>query len=350
MLSKVRLRSCKATSSFICIPYFGGINLDSTIKRIGMLTSGGDAPGMNAVIRAVVRTAQKEGIEVVGIRKGYEGLLSGDIVNLDANSVSDIINNGGTMLLTARCSEMMTEKGQKRAYEISKVLGLDALIVIGGDGSLTGAQKLANLGLNVIGIPGTIDLDLPCSEYTIGFDTAVNSGMSAISKIRDTSSSHERCSVVEVMGRNCGAIALWCAIAGGADEVLIPEVQNIDIDTIIRQILENRAKGKNHNLIVVAEGIGKSQSLAKKIEEVTGIETRATILGHLQRGGSPTAVDRMHGSNMGNMAVELLVKGEKNKVVILKNGNYTHMDLEEALNYTREFDSSLYKAVKTLSL
>lgn len=324
--------------------------MNNDIKKIGVLTSGGDAPGMNAVIRAVVRTALKQGIEVLGIKRGYEGLLTGDIINLNANSVSDIINHGGTMLLTARCSEMITLEGQKKAYEISKVLGLDALIVIGGDGSLNGAKKLADLGLTVMGIPGTIDLDLPCSDYTIGFDTAVNSGMDAISKIRDTSTSHERCSVVEVMGRNCGAIALWCGISGGADEVLIPEVADINIENIIRQILENRSKGKRHNLIVVAEGIGGSQKIARKIEETTGIETRATILGHLQRGGSPTAVDRMHGSNMGSMAVTALLEGEKNRIMITKDGKYTHMDIEEALNYKREFDISLYNSVKNLSL
>lgn len=320
------------------------------VKKIGVLTSGGDAPGMNAVIRAVVRTALKQDIEVIGIRRGYDGLLSGDIINLDATSVSDIINHGGTMLLSARCSEMMSQEGQKRAYEISRVLGLDALVVIGGDGSLTGAKKLSDLGLPVIGIPGTIDLDLPCTDYTIGFDTAVNNGMAAISKIRDTSSSHERCSVVEVMGRNCGAIALWCAISGGADEVLIPEVSGGDVDSIIRNILENRAKGKRHNLIIVAEGIGGSQNLAKKIEEITGIQTRATILGHLQRGGYPTAIDRIHGSNMGSLAVETLVNGEKNRVIIMKDGKYTHMDIEEALSYTREFDMSLYNSVYKLSV
>lgn len=324
--------------------------MSKVVKRIGVLTSGGDAPGMNAIIRAVVRRASKEGIEVVGIKRGYEGLLSGDIVNLNANKVSDISNRGGTILLTARCAEMMSEEGQKRAYEVSKVLGIDALIVIGGDGSLTGAKILSDLGLSVVGIPATIDLDLACSEYTIGFDTAVNSGMIAISKIRDTSTSHERCSVVEVMGRDCGAIALWCAISGGADDVLIPEVPNVDVDSIIRRILENRAKGKSHNLIVVAEGIGQSQKLAKKIEEVTGIETRATILGHLQRGGYPTAIDRVHGSNMGSMAVELLVKGESNRVMIIKDGKYSHMDIQEALDYTQEFDMSLYNSVKTLSV
>jgi len=321
-----------------------------SVKRIGILTSGGDAPGMNPVIRAVVRNASKEGVEVVGIKRGYEGLLSGDIVNLDDAKVSDITNRGGTILLTARCMEMMQEKGQQRAYEISRVLGIDALIVIGGDGSLTGAKKLAELGLSVVGIPGTIDLDLPCSEYTIGFDTAVNSGMTAISKIRDTSTSHERCSVVEVMGRNCGAIALWCAVAGGADDVLVPEVPDVDEDAVIRQVLQNRAKGKNHNLIVVAEGIGQSQRLAKKIEEVTGIESRATILGHLQRGGSPTALDRLHGSNMGSMAVDLLLKGESNRVIIVKDGKYDHMDIGEALSYTREFDKALYNSVKRLSM
>lgn len=315
-----------------------------------MLTSGGDAPGMNSVIRAVVRSALKEGIQVTGIKRGYEGLISGDVVELGTQSVSDISDHGGTMLLSARCEEMKSDEGLKRAYEMARIFGFEALIVIGGDGSLTGAKRLSQLGLNVIGIPGTIDLDLACTEYTLGFDTAVNTGMEAISKIRDTTSSHERVSVVEVMGRNCGSIALWCAIASGADDVLVPEVPGINDDEVIRQIISNRAKGKKHNLIVVAEGVGKSQALATKIQEITGIASRATILGHLQRGGAPTAIDRVHGSNMGNIATDLLIKGEKNVIIVVKDGKYDHINIESALEYTREFDMEMYKRVRNLSI
>ena len=319
------------------------------MKKIGILTSGGDAPGMNSVIRAVVRSAVKENIKVTGIRRGYEGLISGDIIEMGADSVSDISDHGGTMLLSARCEEMKTEQGLKRAYEMAKIFSFDALVVMGGDGSFTGAKKLSEHGINVIGIPGTIDLDMPFTEYTIGFDTAVNTGMDAISKIRDTTSSHERVSIVEVMGRNCGAIALWCAIASGADEVLIPEVSDINEDEVIRQIISNRAKGKKHNLIVVAEGVGGSQELAKKIQDITGIASRATILGHLQRGGAPSAVDRVHGSAMGSLAVELLVSGERNRVIIMKNGKYDHLDIGQALEQEMEFDQTMYNRVRNLS-
>jgi len=320
------------------------------MKKIGLLTSGGDAPGMNSAIRSVVRAALKENIEVTGILRGYEGLLSGDIIILDANSVSNISNLGGTMLFSARCEEMKTEKGLKRAFEMAKILGFDALITIGGDGTLAGAKALSELGLNVVGIPGTIDLDLDCTEYTIGFDTAVNTGMEALSKIRDTSSSHERCSIVEVMGRHCGYIAVWCAIASGADDVIVPEVPEVDADSVIRQIIHNRAKGKRHNLIVVAEGIGGVQALAERIEETTGIVSRATILGHLQRGGAPSALDRVHASNMGAFAVEALLQGQKSRVVVVRDGKYDHLDIGEALAEKRVFDYELFHKVRNLSL
>ncbi len=319
-------------------------------KKIGILTSGGDAPGMNTAIRAVVRAAVYKGMKVIGIRHGYEGLLSADIVDLSPRSVSDTINKGGTILLTARCAQMMKPEGQEKAAQVCKVLGLDALIIIGGNGSLSGGLALSKLGVNVIGIPGTIDLDLDCTEYTIGFDTAVNTGMDAINKLRDTSSSHERCSVVEVMGRNAGYIAAWCGLVGGAEELLIPEKPEIDSARVIQQIIENRSKGKTHNLIVVAEGSGKSEALAKEIQDVTGIESRATILGHLQRGGSPTAVDRMHASIMGFVAVEEIEKGQYNKVVVFRDGKHMTMDLEEALNYKREFDNRIYEIVKILAI
>lgn len=324
--------------------------MNSTKKKIGILTSGGDAPGMNAAIRAVVRTAINHGIKVTGIRKGYEGLLSGDIIEMNGNSVSDIIHRGGTILLTARCPEMMTDEGKDKAAQACGSLGLDALIVIGGDGSFRGAQELAVRGVNVFCIPATIDLDLDCTDYTIGFDTAVNTGMKAINKIRDTSSSHERCSIVEVMGRDAGYIALWCGMTGGAEEVVITENPNVRADSVIRQIIENRSKGKTHNLILMSEGVGGSAALAKEIEKVTGIETRATILGHLQRGGSPTAADRMHASMMGYTAVDLYKKGIRNQCIICKDGKYGHMGVGDALNAKKEYDGTLYDIIKLLSI
>lgn len=323
---------------------------NENIKKIGVLTSGGDAPGMNAAIRAVVRTAANENISVLGIKRGYEGLLSGDFKELTASYVSDIMQRGGTILHTARCPEMETEEGQIKAAQLCKVLGLDALIVIGGDGSLQGALALSRQGVNVIGIPGTIDLDLNCTEYTIGFDTAVNTGMEAINKIRDTSFSHERCSIVEVMGRNCGFIALWTALTGGAEEVLIPENPQIDENAVIEQLLKNRNKGKKHNLIIVAEGIGGSQELAKSIEKVTGIQTRSTILGYLQRGGAPTALDRYHACLMGNKAVEVLLQGAKNRVIVYKDGKHTDIDLSEGLDAKRQYNNTLYDIVKILAI
>lgn len=323
---------------------------DGKIKKIGVLTSGGDAPGMNAVIRAVVRTAIYNDIKVTGFKKGYEGLLNGDFLELTPRSVSDIIHRGGTILLTARCEEMMTEEGRKKAANIYHVLGLDALVIIGGDGSLAGGELLSGLGINVIGIPGTIDLDFSCSDYTIGFDTAVNTGMEAINRIRDTSTSHERVSVVEVMGRGAGHIALWCGLTGGAEEILIPENPHVDKDSVVKQILENRSKGRMHNLVVVAEGIGSAPELAAHIQEVTGIQTRATILGHLQRGGAPTALDRMHASMMGYEAVRAVMDGVKNSVIVFKHGTYKHIDINEALNTQGQYDNKMYEVIKMLAI
>lgn len=308
------------------------------IKTIGVLTSGGDAPGMNAATRAVVRSALAKGMRVMGIRKGYNGLINGDIFEMDARSVSDIIQRGGTILHTARCLEFVEPEGQQRGADMCKVFGIEGLVVIGGDGSFKGAEKLANLGINTIAMPGTIDLDIACTDYTIGFDTAVNTAMEAIDKIRDTSTSHERCSIVEVMGRDAGYIALWCGIVNGAEDIFLPEKENITEDQLIRRILENRKKGKKHNLIIVAEGVGGSMELAKRIEKVTGISTRATILGHLQRGGSPTAVDRMHASMMGAYAVDLLAEGKSNRVVAYKKGEYVDYDINEALAMTKSID------------
>ena len=321
------------------------------IKKIGVLTSGGDAPGMNAAIRAVVRTALYDDVSVIGIRKGYNGLINGEIKEMYSKDVSNVMNLGGTILHTARCPEMMTEEGQNKAAAIYKILGLDALVVIGGDGSYRGMAELAKRGVNCIGRPATIDLDMNNTEYTIGFDTAVNTGMDALNKLRDTSSSHERCSVVEVMGRDAGYIATWCGMVGGAEDVMFPEAKDtIDNAEVIQQILENRSIGKRHNLIVVAEGVGGTQKLAKEIQEITGIQTRATILGHLQRGGSPTAVDRMHASMMGYHAVKAILAGEQNKVVAYNRGRYEVLDLFEALQMKKELDREVYDVIKILAI
>ena len=322
-----------------------------TIKKIGVLTSGGDAPGMNAAIRAVVRTALYHDISVIGIRKGYNGLINGEIKEMYSKDVSNVMNLGGTILHTARCPEMMTEEGQNKAAAIYNILGLDALVVIGGDGSYRGMAELAKRGVNCIGIPATIDLDMNNTEYTIGFDTAVNTGMDALNKLRDTSSSHERCSVVEVMGRDAGYIAIWCGMVGGAEDVMFPEEKGeADSAKVIQQILENRSIGKRHNLIVVAEGVGGTQKLAKEIQEITGIQTRATILGHLQRGGSPTAVDRMHASMMGYHAVKAILAGEQNKVVAYNRGRYEILDLEKALQMEKTLDREVYEVIKILAI
>ena len=310
----------------------------SKVKCIGVLTSGGDAPGMNAAIRAVVREALANGVEVKGIHRGYAGLLQEEITDMDAHSVSDIISRGGTILQTARCLEFVNPEYQKKGAEICKKHGIDAMVVIGGDGSYKGARALANLGINTIAIPGTIDLDISSTEYTIGFDTAVNTAMEAIDKIRDTSTSHERCSVVEVMGRGAGYIALWCGIANGAEDVLLPELYDYDEQKLVNHIIEGRKLGKQHHLIINAEGIGHSTSMAKRIEAATGIETRATILGHMQRGGSPTAKDRMYASMMGAMAVDLLCQGESNKVACYRNGEFVATDINEALEMTKGVD------------
>ena len=308
------------------------------LKTIGVLTSGGDAPGMNAAIRAVVRRGLSKGLKMKGILKGYDGLLNEEIIDMTAKDVSDIIGRGGTILYTARCAEMRTEEGQKKAADICKKHGIDGLVVIGGDGSFAGAQKLANLGINAVGIPGTIDLDIACTEYTIGFDTAVNTAVEAIDKIKDTSMSHERCSIIEVMGRNAGYIALWCEIANGADGILIPEKEQFDEQDLIETILSNRLKGKKHHVVINAEGIGDSNRLAKRIETATGIETRATILGHIQRGGSPTAKDRVYASTMGAYAVDLLSGGATNRVIAYKAGQFTDFDIDEALAMKKTID------------
>mgnify|MGYP000793519499 FL=1 len=323
--------------------------IEDSIRTIGVLTSGGDAPGMNAAIRAVVRRALAKGLKVRGIRRGYHGLLKEEIIDMSARDVSDIIERGGTVLQTARCKTMRTEEGQQKAAAICKKYGIDGLVVIGGDGSFAGAQKLANLGVNTIGIPGTIDLDIACTDYTIGFDTAVNTAMEAIDKVRDTSTSHERCSVIEVMGRDAGYLALWCGIANGAEKILMPEEKDYDEKALIEDILANKKRGKKNYIIINAEGIGHSSSMAKRIEAATGIETRATILGHMQRGGNPTCIDRVHASMMGSYAVDLLAEGKTKRVVGYKNGEYVDFDINEALAMEKGISEYQYEVAKSLS-
>lgn len=320
------------------------------IKTIGVLTSGGDAPGMNAAIRAVVRRGLSRGINMKGVLKGYNGLLNEEIIDLTAVDVSDTIQRGGTILYTARCAEFRTEEGQRRGAEVCRKHGIDGLVVIGGDGSFAGAQKLANLGINAVGVPGTIDLDIACTEYTIGFDTAVNTAMEAIDKVRDTSTSHERVSIIEVMGRNAGYLALWCGIANGAERILMPEEKDYDEAALIADIMANKKRGKKNYIIINAEGVGDSINMAKRIEEATGIETRATILGHMQRGGSPTCKDRVYASTMGAMAVELLCAGKSNRVVGYKNGRFVDYDIEEALSMKKEIPSHQYEIAKILAI
>ena len=316
---------------------------------IGVLTSGGDAPGMNAAIRAVVRRSLSKGMQVKGILKGYEGLIRGEIRDMKASDVSDKIEEGGTILFTARSVEMMRPEGQQKAVEVCRNAGIDGLVVIGGDGSLRGASALAALGLNTIGIPATIDMDVTFSEYTIGFDTAVNTAMQAIDKVRDTSTSHERCSIIEVMGRSSGYIALWCGIANGAEDILLPETYNYDDRKLLDNIIENRRRGKTHHIIINAEGIGDSEALARKIQAATGIEARATILGYMQRGGSPTARDRVAASIMGSMAVDLLEAGKSDRVIGYVGGRYQDFDITEALAMERTIPAYEVEIANALS-
>ncbi len=319
------------------------------INTIGVLTSGGDAPGMNAAIRAVAREAISKGKRVMGIKRGYAGLLQEEIYEMHTTDVADIIQRGGTILQTARCKEFTTLEGQKKGADICRQHGIEGIIVIGGDGSFRGAQKLASLGINTVGVPGTIDLDVSCTDYTIGFDTAVNTAMDAIDKVRDTSTSHERCSIIEVMGRGAGFIALWCGIANGAENVLLPEKYDYNEQALVNNIIENRKKGKKHHIIINAEGIGHSASMAKRIEAATGVETRATILGYMQRGGRPTARDRMMASMMGAYAVDLLCDGKSNRVVGTRDGKLMDMDIDEALQMGKSIDEYEYQISCNLS-
>ena len=319
-------------------------------KTIAVLTSGGDAPGMNAAVRAVVRSGINRNMRVFGIYRGFNGLLNGDIEEMNLRSVSDIIGNGGTMLYTARSEEFKQKEAQERAADFCRSKGIEGVVVIGGDGSFRGARALTAAGINCIGVPGTIDNDIACSEYTVGFDTAINTAIDMVDRIRDTAQSHDRCSIVEVMGRRCGDIALQTGIATGATAILIPEVEYNTERDVIARIVNTQKTGKKHFVIVVAEGVGHVGDLAKYIEQRLGIEARATILGHVQRGGSPTVRDRVVASQMGYEAVSLLDQGLGNRVVVMRDGKITDLDINEALDMERVFDDKLYRVAMSVSI
>ncbi len=319
------------------------------MNTIGVLTSGGDAPGMNSAVRAVVRTAIAMGMKVKGIRRGYNGLIEGDIIDLDVRSVSDIIHRGGTVLYTARSPRFKTEEGMREAIDNCKKHGIEGIVVIGGDGSYRGARDLSLRGIPCVGVPGTIDNDISSTEYTIGFDTAMNTAMEMVDKLRDTAQSHDRCSVVEVMGRRAGYLALQTGIAVGATAVLVPEVE-FKIEDVIEKIKATQKTGKKHFIVVVAEGVGGVEEIAKKIEEGTGVESRATILGHVQRGGNPTVRDRVMATEMGYAAVKLLKEGIGNRVIGWKKGEIVNYDIYEALNMKKPFDDDMYEIANTTSI
>lgn len=318
------------------------------MKKIAILTSGGDAPGMNAVIRSVVRTAIARGMEVVGVVRGYNGLINGDLIPMDARSVSDIIQRGGTMLCTARCAEFRYDEGVEKAKKTCIENGIEGLVVVGGDGSFRGAADLSAKGILAVGVPGTIDNDISMTEYTIGYDTAMNTVVEMVDKLRDTAQSHDRCSVVEVMGRNAGYIALNAGIAVGATYIITKE-EPFTMNDVIQKILAGKKNGKHHFIVVVAEGIGNSEQIAKEIEQETGIESRATILGHVQRGGSPTLRDRVAASQLGHYAVELLEKGIGNRVVGFKDNQVVDYDIQEALKMKKQFEHKLYEIANEIS-
>lgn len=322
---------------------------EKKIKRIGLLTSGGDAPGMNAAIRSTVRIALYNGLEVSGIRRGYQGLIEADIDDMQIVDVGDIINRGGTKLLTARSEDFMTEAGQKRAMDVLRMFEIDGLVVIGGDGSFKGAKRLWEMGFPTIGIPGTIDNDLAYTDLTLGFNTAVSTVVSAISNLRDTSSSHDRVSIVEVMGRHCGDIALFAGLAGGVEDILVPE-RRFDLDEVARKILQGRRRGKLHSIILVAEGVGKSYEIAERLEALIHQEVRVTVLGYLQRGGSPSVTDRILGAQFGQRAVELLLENKFGRVVGIRDNKIIDMEIEAALNEPKRFDQGKYDLAEILSL
>lgn len=318
------------------------------VKTIGVLTSGGDAPGMNAAVRAVVRTAIKKGFRVVGIRRGYNGLINGDIYEMNMRSVSDIIHRGGTILYTARCKEFREMAGILKAKQTCIDNGISGIVVIGGDGSFRGAADLSRQGIPCVGIPGTIDNDISSTEYTIGYDTAMNTAVEMVDKLRDTAQSHDRCSVVEVMGRHAGYIALNTGIACGATTIMIPEI-TVTVDTVIEKIKLSQELGKHHHIIMVAEGIGNVDDISKQIENSTGIETRGTVLGHVQRGGNPTVRDRVAASQFGYYAVQLLEKGIGNRVIGMQANKLVDFDIQEALSMTKPFENDLFKIANDIS-
>ncbi len=320
------------------------------IKRMAVLTSGGDAPGMNAAVRAVARTALGRGVEVYGVYRGYNGLINGDLVPMNLRSVSDIIHRGGTALYTARSPEFCTEEGMQKAVDTCARYGIEGLVVAGGDGSFRGAQDLTRHGVPCIGLPCTIDNDIACCEQTIGYDTALNTCMEMIDKLRDTSQSHDRCSVVEVMGRHAGYLALNVGIAVGATSVIVPEMPFDFEQDVLQRMKKASATGKKHFIIIVAEGVGHVVDMAKKIQDATGVESRATILGHVQRGGDPTVRDRVLASRMGNYAVELLLSGKSNRVVTIQSDRLTNYDIEEALSMKKTFDTDLFRMAHEISI
>ena len=323
--------------------------MENAVKRIGVLTSGGDAPGMNACIRAVVRTAIGRGIECVGIRRGWNGLINGDIVPMDNASVSRIINRGGTILYTARSDEFRTESGQQKAVNTCKLLGLDGIVAIGGDGTFRGAQALNKHGIAVVGIPGTIDEDIVCTEYTIGFDTAANTAVECIDRLRDTMQSHERCAVVEVMGRHAGYLALYVAMAVGATAVLVPEVPYDFHTQVVEKIRRARLNGKTNFMIVVAEGAASGVAVGEQIRQELGLDPRVTILGHIQRGGSPTAHDRVMATRMGVEAVRVLAQGRTSRVICYRDGRITDLDIDEGLSMQKTLDPEELAVMETMT-
>lgn len=319
------------------------------MKTIGVLTSGGDAPGMNAAIRAVVRAGIFNDFRMMGIRQGYSGLINGDIEDMNLSSVADIIHRGGTMLRSARSDEFKTEEGFKKALNVLKVFGIDGLVVLGGDGTLKGARELSNAGIPTIGIPCTIDNDCGFSDFTIGFFTAVETVVDAISKIRDTSTSHGRANVIEVMGRHCGDIALYAGLAGGAESIIVPEVE-FNIDEVCKKAIQGKNRGKLHHIIVLAEGVGNAYDVSKSIEEKTGIDTRVTILGYIQRGGTPASYDRIIASEMGSRAIELLREGKSGRALGIKCNQIIDMGINEALEVKKEFNIKMYNTARILSI
>ena len=319
------------------------------MKTIGVLTSGGDAPGMNAAIRAVVRTAIYNDMKVIGIRRGYNGLIYGDLREMNIASVGDIIHRGGTILHTDRSDEFKTPEGMKKAKNIIDIFGIEGVVVLGGDGTFRGALDLSHMGVPTIGIPCTIDNDINCTDYTIGFDTATNTVVDAINKIRDTVTSHQRANVIEVMGRGRGDIALYTGVAGGAEHIIVPEVP-FDINELCKSLIQGKDRGKRSHIILLAESMFDVNDLCKEIEDKTGIETRATVLGHIQRGGSPTVADRILASRMGYHAVQLLKEGIGNRLVCIRNNKITDCDIEEGLAMQKEFDHELYEISKVLSI